>query len=496
VKQQVSFKYKILIIVILLIGIGIGFFLPTGQPEAYIPPLWVIGDVENPLQIKKLAIDPINIQYRGTEYPAYPFQKLLEKAVPLTEEYDLFLVGNDGLTARLSGSQLAESYLNYSATHGWQAINLNHPVSSNIKELDSIIVSATGILPESSLRVITPVENITGITPGQLLGRGIKTYRQFEGSANLEVEGVTYWNKIYTSKKVVSLEEITGQEIKERTLIIGARGETLVDRDGLLEVKDNQFNYLNPESREEIKDVRGIILKAPLYSNQDIYHDTVYYLEQGEKVLIILLDGYGYEQYLYSINNGYAPYLKSRVKALRALSVFQPVTNAGLAATLTGVGPAENGVYSRKQKDLNSPDIFQKAWELGKKSHYLEGNIKILNTTIEPVLNPDLNQDGRTDDEVFEAALEAMERDYSLIYLHFHGIDDLGHQFGPLAPETLEMIKTTDTYLQKLVENWSGKVLVTADHGMHATEKGGDHGMVCYQDLFVPYIMINGGKDR
>ncbi len=496
-KQKVSFKYKILVIISLLIGVGIGFFLPTGQMETYIPPLNVTGDVDNPFVVKdEEEIELVEISYKETDYQVYKLQKIVEMAVPFTEEFDLYLVGNDGLTARLSGSQLEKCYLNYSSQNGWEAINLHHPVSTNIKELDKIIVSTKGELPESALRVITPEENKGGVTPGQLLTRGSTIYPDYEGSATFETNGIAYWNEIYTRKNIVSLEEVVGHSLEQRTLVIGARGETLVYKGGLLEIKDNQLNYFNPENSDKINDVRGIILNTPLNSNQDIFYDTVYYLEKGEKVLIILLDGYGFEQYLYSLNNGYVPYLKNKGQAQKALSVFRPVTNAGLAATLTGVGPQENGVYSRKQKDLKSPDIFQKARELGKESIYLEGNIKILNTTIEPVLNTDLNQNGRTDDEVYKAALTAVNQDYSLIYLHFHGIDDLGHQYGPLATETMEMIKITDSYIHGLVDNWSGKVLITADHGMHTTDQGGSHGMICYEDLFVPYIIIEGGQER
>ncbi|MFW5992018.1 MAG: alkaline phosphatase family protein [Halanaerobiaceae bacterium] len=165
-----------------------------------------------------------------------------------------------------------------------------------------------------------------------------------------------------------------------------------------------------------------------------------------------------------------------------------------MTAALTGSGPDKNGVSSRENKDLLVPDIFEKAEELGVESKYVEGNIKILNTAIEPVLNPDFNKNGTTDDEIFSTALEAVSGDSGFIFVHFHGIDDSGHDHGPLADKTLEVISKTDGYIRKLTADWTGKVIITADHGMHEADKGGDHGLVLYQDMFVPYIISDGGN--
>jgi hypothetical protein len=67
-------------------------------------------------------------------------------------------------------------------------------------------------------------------------------------------------------------------------------------------------------------------------------------------------------------------------------SVYTPVTNAGVAAILTGRPPSENGVHTRKEMDLLTLPYLEYANQRGKTSVMVEGNIKILNLEVEPVL--------------------------------------------------------------------------------------------------------------
>lgn len=489
-------KYCIyLIVLVFILGIVIGYTLHIGKQKYYVPPLKVTGDVKEPIQLRDQdKMENFKIKYRGQDYRAFKLVNLIEQALPSSGKYDLVLIGDDGLSALLAGDELKESYLNYSVDNGWQAINLNHPVVSNIKHIREIVVCAFGSLPEEALRIITPDKNITGLTAGNLLKEGVTVYPYFEGFSTFRVKGKDYRVSIYSRKKTVSLERLVGKKIEERALVVGAKGETFVFNKGFLEIKDNVINYFDPETDRRISDLRGVILKAPILSNRDAYYDALYYLEQNKKVLLILLDGFGFHQYKYAIEHGYAPFLRSIEPARKALTVYRPVTNAGLAAILTGVGPERNGIYSRKQKELRCEDIFIKVKEMGKTCANIEGDIKIINTSVEPLLNPDLNRNGMTDDEVLSAAIGAIKEDNSFIFVHFHGIDDAGHLYGDLSGKTMERVRLIDGYLRRLVSIWPGKVIITADHGMHADGDGGDHGIICYQDLFVPYIMTDGGE--
>jgi len=298
---------------------------------------------------------------------------------------------------------------------------------------------------------------------------------------------------VSTKREKFKLEDIIDEKI-EKALAMGRLGEVeYLEEGGYFEVNANSIDYLNKEGNARIENVKGVVINPPDASITDSYYDMSYYLEE-EDVLFILLDGFGYHQYKYAIEKGYLPFLGKQPEAAKALSVYKPVTNAGLAAMLTGKFPIENGVHSRKQRELQVDSIFKLAEGLGKKAIYIEGDIGILKTEIEPVLNLDNNGDGFTDDEVFESTLKAINEDHNLVFTHFHGIDDTGHTHGDLSIETMEFIKRVDGYVEELVSNWNGKVIITADHGMHSTEDGGDHGEFRYEDMVVPYMILDGGN--
>ena len=271
---------------------------------------------------------------------------------------------------------------------------------------------------------------------------------------------------------------------------MGEMGEIRYIEEGYFEKDRSSIKYIS--KKIEIEDVVGVVIDPPHLSITDAFYDMKKYLED-EKVLFILLDGFGYNQYEYAREKGFLPFLKN-YEASKALSVYRPVTNAGLAAIITGKTPEENGVHSRKQRELKVDSIFKVAKDLGKDVAYIEGNIGILDTEIHPILNLDENKDGYTDDEVYSSTLKSIEDKKDFIFTHFHGIDDAGHSSGPLSDKIMKRIKLIDSYIEDILSRWNGVVIITADHGMHDIETGGNHGEFRYEDLIVPYIVINRGN--
>ncbi len=493
-------KLKLIItgIVILIIGLGLGSYLDeylfVEKEEQYIPKLIVLGDVENILAITGLEeYDPDEFVYQNEEFLGIDLRCLIGKASPITDRYTIQLMGTDGLTAEFPGDNLTGCYITFTQKHGWEAINLHHPVSSNIKSLQEITIIADGSNWDRGMNLMTTEKNLLNITPGQALANSYTTYLNFEGSAQLENDDIDYQTKILTRKRILQLKDLLPEGTKGQILVFGKKGETTYHQEGFLEISGNRFNYLSPTRKEEIDNIQGIMINPPVNSIADTFYDAEHYLETGERVLIFLIDGFGYHQYTYVVEHGLLPFMSTLQPAKQALSVYRPVTNAGMAAMITGVGPEKNGVYSRAQKDMLVPDIFTIAEKTGKKSLLIEGDIKILNTGVEPILNLDTNGNGTKDDEIFTTAMENLSTDISLMFVHFHGVDDLGTEYGDLADETLDFITLVDGYIAQLVQGWSGKVIITADHGMHQIPGGGLHGVARFEDLIVPYIITEGG---
>jgi predicted AlkP superfamily pyrophosphatase or phosphodiesterase len=78
-----------------------------------------------------------------------------------------------------------------------------------------------------------------------------------------------------------------------------------------------------------------------------------------------------------------------------------------------------------------------------------------------------------------------------LFWVHFHGIDDAGHTYGPGAPEEAETLREVDAAVGELLDALPAQtlVLIFADHGMHAVAEGerqGNHGNLIVRDMLIP----------
>lgn len=462
----------------------------------YVPSFKLMGDVEEVLTVTNMEdFQTLQKEIQGKERTLLSFQQLIEIAKPIAEEYALLLVGQDGLMAKIDGKGIDECYVGFSQENAWEFINLKHPVSSNIKMVKEVLVISKKQDWNYSVNIINSEENIMNITPGNLYSMPSTIFPYFEGKSSIQHQQEVYEVSIYTERKILPLKEVLPSLVaEEKILAMGAFGEyQWFDIESYLKMVDNRTQIMEKEGKIKINDLKGLIYNPPSISIMDTYYDSSHFLKQGEKVLILYLDGFGYHQYLYALEHGYAPFLKTLQAAEKAISVYQSVTNAGFAAMITGKPPYENGVYSRNQRELKTPSIFAVANELSKRSVLIEGDMKILNTEIEPILNIDKNKNDMTDDEVFESALKNITNQQDLMLVHFHGIDEMGHHYGDLHEKTMERIQLIDGYIQELVARWNGKVIITSDHGMHTTDEGGDHGSFRYEDMIVPYLLTEGG---
>ncbi|AOY76270.1 alkaline phosphatase family protein [Clostridium formicaceticum] len=498
-KENLAKYSKLLLVILFINNLMMGCSTTTSgmKSDGYIPSFKIIGDVEEVLTVRSMedfSLEEVEID--GEKKQVLKLEELLYKAKPVTESIEILLVGQDGLMAKIDGERIETCYINLSAENAWEFINPSHPISSNIKKVKEVVVIAKEEDWDYGFNLITSEENIMNITAGQMYTMPRTVFPYFQGTSSIDTEGHTYETTIYTEEKIIKLKDLIDLTENDRLLAMGDLGQyKFVDGDSYLKMVDNRIDLLEKEGKDKITDARGVIINPPQISIMDTYYDASHFLAQDEKVLILFLDGFGYHQYLHAIEKGYAPFLKELALAEKATSVYQSVTNAGFAAMITGKSPYENGVYSRSQRDLKVPSIFAVAKDLNKKSVLIEGDIKILNTEIEPLLNRDENNNGITCDEVFETALEHIDTDYDLMFIHFHGIDDMGHSYGDFHETTMKMIKETDNYARELVENWEGKVIITSDHGMHSTPealRGGNHGSFRYQDMIVPYIVTEG----
>ncbi len=268
-------------------------------------------------------------------------------------------------------------------------------------------------------------------------------------------------------------------------LVIYQSGETVEFNDSV-EFKTHKNKVFN-RNEKALGPVAGVYIGKEIFGITMLNDDVTKSIDEEIPVMAILLDGFSSAQ-LKAASDIYQLDFFDKYYFQDVLSVYKPVTNAGFAAMITGHTPDVNGVHNRSYRDLKADSIFGYALLKGREAILLEGDIKILNTEVEPILHTDQNKDGDTDDEMFSTALKEVEIPYGLLFIHFHGIDDRGHEYGPMASETLNYIKTVDSWLVQLENVWSGNIVATADHGMHVLGEAGDHGICRYEDMIVPYF--------
>ncbi len=218
--------------------------------------------------------------------------------------------------------------------------------------------------------------------------------------------------------------------------------------------------------------------------------------EKYEHVVLVFLDGFGYEKYEQAQKNDLVPNLAKAEKVEKGLTVFPSRTSVASAAVMTGSAPDKNGVHEAGIRQTDTKTIFDRLTEAGMASIAVEGDALAFNMrNTEVILSGDRDSNGSTDDNVFANAVEIIgTRMPDLLWIHFHGIDDLGHSFGPDSQEVDDKIFEVDAYFGKIRSALPENTLIIAfaDHGMHTVDEGersGNHGNLIGSDMFIPIII-------
>jgi hypothetical protein len=462
------------------------------------PSLRVIGDLENWVELDELwnTLDTNEMDYREEKIEVLDMGILLEQLNPINEVFNLFLKAEDGFMVSLEGKSLNDTYLGFSHTDGWIYISDKHPVNSQIKEIEEMIfVSDEDEIDNHNygLNLIDKDEDIH-YSMGQLLTMTYQVYPQIDGRSSLESDGGIIEISVMKQKRYINLSSLVGHEV-ENILLMDEQGlhEYLSESGGIIEIAENQINYVSTSSDKTFRNIEGVFIDPPNHSVMDSFYDVQHYLDQGMPVLIVFIDGFSYDEYENFIYHWPESFLASLEPFHRATTVFKPVTNAGYAAMVTGQPPSENGILDRSYREVKTETIFDYAEKKGLSHFVIEGNTSIITLNTELVLSNDVNDDGFSDDEIFDTGLEYVKEGYDLGLVHFHSVDDYGHLTGANSDEVMERVMTIDGYTRQLVENWEGKVIIVADHGMHSTSDGGSHGEFRSEDLIIPYQITEGG---
>jgi hypothetical protein len=214
-------------------------------------------------------------------------------------------------------------------------------------------------------------------------------------------------------------------------------------------------------------------------------------------VLLLFLDGFGYVRYAEARGDGLIPNLAALSQPLVGLTVYPPATNVATAALLSGAPPEANGVDDRGIRKTDVETLFDVAAAAGLQVVAVEGESLAFNLrSAEVQLSGDRDGNGSTDDNVLANALAVLEAGMpDLFYVHFHGVDDAGHTYGPGSPQESATIREVDAAAGEILAALPSGclVIIFADHGMHSVQEEGrlgNHGNLIERDMFIPIWLI------
>lgn len=352
--------------------------------------------------------------------------------------------------------------------------NWQIPLSTNGQASGEIDRGEVAFYIEKSL------EETESVPLGQLLyHNGFSLIDQIEFTSESGEPKTFVWDEIAETTIISEKGEITVGEQKFEPVCINVATSTLVD----------EINY-------RILDIAPTITDALGLPDLPGAQGQVRWSAQGpiDQAVMIFLDGLQYEKLLSLIDQGVLPFFQNLNTIHAGLSVYPPITTSASAALLASTPPQEAGVYGYGYRTTDSPTLFDLAAENNRNIIAVEGASLSFNLrNAETILSGDRDGNGFSDDNVFANSLKVIDSNLpDILYIHFHEIDDMGHAYGPNSTAYESAITRVDQYLSEIYEALPENTLIVifADHGMHATSDGGNHGTLTAIDMVIPIVFL------
>ena len=266
-----SNKTSIISLLILsLISFSLGYLLENilSDNSTYVPELNIIGDITNSISLKAdtklLTFEKFALNSKHKKF--IKLTEILELTKLISESNNIYFISFDGVASKINSSSVKSSYITFSEKNGWENINIDHPKSGNIKDLQNILVVSTTNLLSQVFNIILPDSNIVSFSLGQLYLSGLHNKLIFAGKSSMQKLNTVNEVSVFSMKNIFYLDDILNSTLdldKINSITINQSEKIEYDNNSdFFEIRKNKINYVFSENKKSIKNITEIKLNS------------------------------------------------------------------------------------------------------------------------------------------------------------------------------------------------------------------------------------------
>jgi len=260
-----------------------------------------------------------------------------------------------------------------------------------------------------------------------------------------------------------------------------------VEADSILAISENGREFwIKPDEQNKLAEIKfsgchfsfqdniiTSIWQDPPVDDAVSLHNEIRDSVKDSRALFIFIDSYGwhYNEHLLALHH----------KGFLTDQQYEPLRVPYPPRTVNSYWTIGSGEFWQNRK--NDDEYFSGMLREDQYGVIIEADRIYYPSQLEQIMHTDINNDGTIDDEIFAAAMEYMSNEPDLMLVHFHSVDDEGHNSGAYSQPRLDAFNKVEEYTEQLTGSWDGKVYIFSDHGMHTEGDSGIHNSASAEDI-------------
>ncbi len=220
---------------------------------------------------------------------------------------------------------------------------------------------------------------------------------------------------------------------------------------------------------------------------------------RARRVVILSIDGLRPDAITSASMQHLLGLMQNGAYSMTAQTTYPSVTLSAHASMLTGMCPSKHGVnwndYIPKNGYAQGTDLFDVAHAAGLRTYMYVTKKKLEQLTEPSSLDKAVFVNDR-DTVLMDRLIDEFPQDFGVLFIHFGMVDGMGESYGWLSSQQLSVAFRADEALGRFLKELDARglrgetlLIVTADHGGHASTHGSDSP----EDMTIPWVASGAG---